>query len=86
VTGNDWFHVERVFYMSFSRVNALYHYQKEIMEDLNVTLLDLYPATRLSAEHLQPGDGRHYTQEFNRMMLDWFYPQNSRSSDLDSVK
>jgi hypothetical protein len=82
---NDWFHLGRVFYMSSSRAHDLYRYQKQIMAEFNVTLLDLYPATHLSADHLRPGDGRHYTQEFDKMMLDWFYP-HSKSSDLDSVK
>jgi hypothetical protein len=81
---NDWFHVDRVFYMSSSRAHDLYRYQKEIMAQLNVTMLDLYPATHLSADHLEPGDGRHYTREFNKMMLDWFYP-HSKNLGLDTV-
>jgi hypothetical protein len=72
----DWFHVQRVFYMSSSRAHDLHRYQQEIMLELNVTVLDLYAATQLSAEHLKPGDGRHYTDQFNKMMLDWFYPNH----------
>jgi hypothetical protein len=71
---NDWQQVRRVFYMSSSRSHDLYQYQKDIMAELNVTLLDLYPATYLSAELLEFGDGRHYTKEFNKRLLDWFYP------------
>jgi hypothetical protein len=71
---NDWQQVRRVFYMSTSRSHDLYRYQRDIMAELNVTLLDLYPATYLSAEHLEFGDGRHYTKEFNKRLIDWFYP------------
>ena len=69
----DWYHLDRVFYMSTSRSYDLYRYQKEIMTELNVTFLDLYPATYLSAEHLREMDGRHYSKAFNKKMLDWFY-------------
>ena len=71
---NDWREMRRVFYMSTSRSYDLYRYQKDIMTELNVTLLDIYPATYLSAEFLEFGDGRHYTKEFNKRLLDWFYP------------
>jgi hypothetical protein len=33
----------------------------ESMSELNVTFLDLYLIIYLSAEHLEFGDGRHYT-------------------------
>ena len=69
----DWFHLKRVFYMSTSRSYDLYRYQKRIMAELNVSVLNLYPATYLSAEHLRDLDGRHYSIEFNRKMLSWFY-------------
>lgn len=68
----DWYHLERVFYMSSSRSYDLYRYQKEIMRDLNVSILDLYPATYLSAHHLERHDGRHYSLAFNEKMLSWF--------------
>jgi len=69
----DWFHLERVFYMSTSRSYDLYRYQNDIMAELNVTFLDLYPATYLSAEQLRELDGRHYSKDFNMKMLNWFY-------------
>ena len=69
--------IERVFYMSSSRAYDLYQFQKEIIQDLNVSFLDLYPATFCSAEHLLTLDGRHYTPEFNLKMLNWFYKNSS---------
>jgi len=61
-------------YMSSSRSRYLYDVQKMIMEEMDVTFLDVYKATFLSAEqHWPVGDGIHYKKEFCRMMLDWFY-------------
>jgi hypothetical protein len=71
----DWYHLDRVFYMSTSRSFDLYRYQREIMLDMNVTFLDLYEATFLSVEQLLEGDGRHYTPAFNEKMLSWFYDE-----------
>lgn len=70
---DDWWELTRVFYMSSSRTHDLYRYQKEIMKELNVPVLDLYNATYLSAEQLQFADGRHFSPEFNKLMLNWFY-------------
>jgi len=61
-------------YMSNSRSMNLYSIQKYLMEHLSVPFLDVYSATCLSAEYHLDGDGVHYEPQFNRMMLDWFYP------------
>lgn len=72
-----WFHLDRVFYMSSLRSFDFYRFQREIMRDLNVTLLDLYPATFLSSHELRKADGRHCSHEFNQKMLSWFYKDKS---------
>ena len=69
----NWYFVSRVKYMSTSRVEKLYHEQKDLMSELNVSVMDTYEASYLSADWLVPGDGRHYQSEFNGLMLSWFY-------------
>jgi hypothetical protein len=77
--------IERVFYMSSSRAHdLLVSFQKEILQELNVTFLDLYPATFLSTEHLLTHDGLHYSPEFNRKMLNWFYDKDKQGSKTKS--
>jgi hypothetical protein len=65
---------ERVRYLSNSRVERLYLQQKALMEQLNVTFLDLYEATYLLADYTKSGDALHYTPEANARMLSWLYP------------
>jgi hypothetical protein len=48
-----------------------YCYQKK---NNGQTLLTMYPATYLSAEHLKFGYERHYKKDFKKRMVDWFYP------------
>jgi hypothetical protein len=66
--------LERVTYVSTSRSEYLYRKQKELMDDMNVTYWDFFEATYLSAHYTLPGDVMHYTEEFNRFILDWLYP------------
>ena len=67
------FGVDRVRYMSASRSKYLYELQTKLMNDLQISVLDLFDATYLSADKLYPSDGRHYRPELNRKMLQWFY-------------
>ena len=67
----------RLRYMSSSRANLLHTKQQQLMKRLNVTYLDVYQATYLSADHTYIGDGRHYLPYLNTMILNWFYPTSS---------
>ena len=71
------FGIDRLRYMSASRSRYLYELQRSIMKEMDVPMLDLYEATYLSADLLYPSDGRHYRPEFNRLMLSWFYNNES---------
>ena len=65
--------LDRIRYMSTSRMFHLYQLQLELMRALQVPVLDIYPATYLSAAWTIPGDGRHYLPELHQHMLRWFY-------------
>ena len=71
----------RLRYMSSSRSYILYTKQKELMQRLNVTFLDIYQASFLSADHTFIGDGRHYLPYFNTMIVNWFFS----TSYIDSL-
>jgi hypothetical protein len=66
--------LRRIRYVTYSRSEYLYRRQKKLMEDMNVTVWDLFEALYLSAHYTVPGDVMHYTEEYNRFILDWFYP------------
>ena len=67
----------RLRYMSSSRAYQLHTKQQQLMKRLNVTYLDVYQATYLSADHTYIGDGRHYLPYLNTMIMNWFYPTSS---------
>jgi hypothetical protein len=71
----DWCKISTK-YMSSSRVEILYRKQKALMQELNVTYLDLYEASHLSAHNYLSKDGRHTLASWNRDVLEWFYPAN----------
>jgi hypothetical protein len=76
-----WYSDERNKYMSDGRVQYLYHLQKELMQNLSVTFLDMYPATFVCMDHHEtsnvPGDAVHYSAAWNRVMTRWFYPNDT---------
>ena len=65
--------LQRVRYMSSSRMFQLYRLQRQLMQELEVPFLDIYEATYLSASWTLSGDGRHYSPALHRHVLDWFY-------------
>eukprot|EP00429_Kryptoperidinium_foliaceum_P000311 CAMPEP_0176022840 /NCGR_PEP_ID=MMETSP0120_2-20121206/11129_1 /TAXON_ID=160619 /ORGANISM="Kryptoperidinium foliaceum, Strain CCMP 1326" /LENGTH=377 /DNA_ID=CAMNT_0017355991 /DNA_START=172 /DNA_END=1307 /DNA_ORIENTATION=- len=79
---DECFHKSRIYeacrirnkYMSNSLMYHLYALQKDLMQELQVPILDLYQASSLSACWLMPGDGRHYRQYFNELMSNYYYP------------
>jgi len=73
-TFKDWYHGRRVYYMSNFRARKIYDLQMELMADLQIPVLDLFQTTYLAAHKMRPGDGRHYTEDFNQLMLSYFYP------------
>ena len=79
--GNDWMQVSRVEYMSQSRTERLYQVQNQLMRELNVTILDIYPASYLLADgHRFAGDAIHYHLDVNKLMMSWFYPYGFNES------
>jgi hypothetical protein len=71
---DDWKDIAPLWYLSTSRSRKLYEYQKEIVNRIpNVTHLDVYHASYLSAEYMGRGDARHFTQEWNEIATNWFY-------------
>jgi hypothetical protein len=60
-------------YMSNSRALYLYHEQKKIVQEMGIPFIDLFQAYYLSGDWTVLGDGRHYVDEFNRRVLNWFY-------------
>lgn len=76
--------IRRIRYATYSRSEYLYRRQKKLMEDMNVTVWDFFEPSYLSAHYTEPGDVMHYTEDFNRFILDWFYPgQHSGNFTLD---
>ena len=65
--------LQRVRYMSSSRMAYLCQLQRQLMRELHVPFLDIYEATYLSASWTFSGDGRHYSPELHQHMLRWFY-------------
>jgi hypothetical protein len=63
-------------YLSNSRAQALHYKQKALMEELDVPYLDLFEAYYLSAHYTAAGDGRHFSQELNELIISWFHPNN----------
>ena len=61
-------------YASSDRIGYLYDKQKELMRQLGIPMIDTYEATKLSGHELRDGDIMHYTDDFNRRVLDWFIP------------
>lgn len=69
----DGMQIERVLYLSESRSKKLYELQVELMKKLEVSVLNVYPLSYLSADMLYPGDGRHYGEAFNEACVKAFY-------------
>eukprot|EP00934_Nitzschia_sp_Nitz4_P006534 Nitzschia sp. Nitz4//scaffold343_size17995//15945//17981//NITZ4_008801-RA/size17995-processed-gene-0.24-mRNA-1//1//CDS//3329548596//6524//frame0 len=68
--------VKRVRYMSNYYLRNVYDRQKALMQELDIPFLDLYELTYLSAGRHSPGDGIHYTFDFNHAMLNLTYPRD----------
>lgn len=65
--------LQRIKYMSTSRSTAIYQLQKNIMQEMQVPVLDVYEASLLSGDWHFPTDGRHFRPEFNERTFNWFY-------------
>ena len=72
---------QRTMYESRTRANYLYNGQKALMQDLNVSSLDFFEATHLSAHHSVVNDGMHFSFEFNRYLMNHFYPPTEKSAE-----
>ena len=76
--GSEWVElvsVEKLGYMSRSRTERLYRLHKELMRELDVPIMDVYPASYLLADRTRKeADAIHYDREVNELMVSWFYP------------
>ena len=64
---------KRVLYMSTSRMQQADRVQRAVMKEMNVSMIDLTDAYFLSADDTMPGDGRHFTEEFNHFVHNWLF-------------
>jgi hypothetical protein len=69
--------LDRMRYMSASRSWDLHQAQQQVCRDEGLFFLDVYQASYLSADHTYIGDGRHYEENLNTMMVHWFVTQTS---------
>jgi hypothetical protein len=69
----DGTHIGRVYYLSESRSKKLYELQLELMKQLEVPVLDMYPLSYVSADMLMPGDGRHFKEAFSEAYVKLFF-------------
>ena len=68
---------QRVKYLSNSRAKMLHDGQMSSMKELGIPVLDMFDLSYDHADMLQTGDGRHYLNEFNDYLMDYFYPVES---------
>ena len=64
---------DRVRYMSSTRAKRINDLQVALMTDLSIPVLDMYNITYEAQEFTRRGDGRHYTNFFNDLLMDYFY-------------
>ena len=64
---------DRVRYMSSTRAKRINDLQVALMTDLSIPVLDMYNMTYEAQEFTRRGDGRHYTNFFNDLLMDYFY-------------
>ncbi len=67
---------DRVRYASLSSMEYLYWEQKRIMKELDVPFLDLWEVSYVSESWHKEGDAAHYKPDFNKYLLDFFYPES----------
>ena len=75
--------IERLMYVSNSRVKALYDAQMKLMEKLDVPVLDVYNYTYEQAYHSKPNDAIHFMDFVHTNILDELYPDDSIVKDSD---
>ena len=67
-------------YMSTSRIQQLYLFQKRLMGELEMPTMDYYLASYVSCSWLEPRDGRHYVPEFNKAISNMFFFGNNSNA------
>jgi hypothetical protein len=65
--------IGQVQYMSNARVRYLHREQGRIMDEFNVSTMDVYLGTYLAAHYHIQGDALHHQAAFSEQMLNWFY-------------
>lgn len=68
----EW-RASKLFVYVDGRASILYAAQKALLQRLNVTFLDIFRASQLSADWHFDADPVHYTRRWNRIVLGWFY-------------
>jgi len=73
--------IERLMYVSNSRVKSLHDAQLVLMERLNVPVLDLYNYTYEKAWSSKPDDAIHFLDDVHTDILDELYPDDTIVTD-----
>jgi len=69
--------IERLMYVSNSRIKELHDRQVQLMNRLKVPVLDLYNYTHEQAYFSKPNDAIHFMDYVHTNILDEIYPDNS---------
>lgn len=73
--------IERLMYVSNSRIKTLHDAQIELMNRLKVPVLDLYNYTYESAWYTKENDAIHFMDFIHTQILDELYPDDSIETD-----
>jgi len=73
--------IERLMYVSNSRIKALHERQVDLMNRLEVPVLDLYNYTYEQASFSKPNDAIHFMDFVHTNILDEIYPDDSIVKD-----
>lgn len=73
--------IERLMYVSNSRIKTLHDAQVALMEKLNVPVLDLYNYTYEAGWHSKSNDAIHFLDFIHTNILDEIYPDDSIVKD-----
>lgn len=69
-----WYERPVLRYISYSRSELLYKVQARAMQEANVTFIDTFEASYLSAHLMPTADSRHYSTTFFEAVIRWLYP------------
>jgi len=74
--------LERLFYVSNSRVKALHDAQLQVVNEFHIPVLDVYNYTYEMAWHTKPNDAIHYYDWVSAHILDALYPYDQYHKNI----